>query len=376
MLTTAVGVGLLITSAASAANIAWLSLHNADGTPSGPAATAGYTMAPDIGYTNLLTSAGHTVTRIPVLPTPALPNVANLNTYDLVIAGRSNASGDWETDPETDAWNTQITKPMIIMSGYLIRNNRLGFASGTTIPDTGGVGNPTGVIKLQTTTPGHPIFQGVALDGTGTMTANYTTGLQAAPYNASIIHRGISVVTNAVQGGGQVLATVNTAGDAANAGMVIGFWPAGAVLTNTTTPDLNDTLGGKRLVFLSGSREEAGDAGKAGLFDLTPEGAQLFLNAVAFMTIRDGDVDGDSDADINDFNVIKNNFQKSVASRSLGDLTLDGLVDWKDFRQWKTAASAPVIAGADAVPEPGTIVLGLMAAAAALGGARGARRGA
>ena len=49
-----------------------------------------------------------------------------------------------------------------------------------------------------------------------------------------------------------------------------------------TTPA--DILGGHRLVFLTGSREHASLTSEgAGVYDLTPDGAQMFLNAVNYM---------------------------------------------------------------------------------------------
>src|SRR6185436_1408150 len=85
-----------------------------------------------------------------------------------------------------------------------------------------------------------------------------------------------------VAGGGTILATVRTAGDAALGGMVIGEWQAGA--TMATSPA--DTLGGHRLVILTGSRESATPAltsEGAGIYDLEPDGARLLLNAVNYM---------------------------------------------------------------------------------------------
>jgi hypothetical protein len=46
-----------------------------------------------------------------------------------------------------------------------------------------------------------------------------------------------------------------------------------------------DTLGGHRLVFLSGSREKGITSQGAGIFDLKEDGAQMFLNAVKYMTL-------------------------------------------------------------------------------------------
>jgi hypothetical protein len=79
---------------------------------------------------------------------------------------------------------------------------------------------------------------------------------------------------------------------------------------------------------------------------------------------------GDTDEDglpgefPDDFLPIRNNFQKAVAARSSGDLFNDDFVDFKDFRQWKTAfeAAGGSLANIDIgfpnpVPEPTTALL-------------------
>jgi hypothetical protein len=88
------------------------------------------------------------------------------------------------------------------------------------------------------------------------------------------------VNTDPIAGGGTILATVATAGDPAVNGMVIGEWQAGA--TMATSPA--NTLGGRRLVFLSGSREQGITSEGSGIFDLASDGETLFLNAVEYMT--------------------------------------------------------------------------------------------
>ena len=259
---------LLIGRPLQAADIAWISFHaNADmASAAAMAATPPHTVAPDKAYTDLLLANGHNVTRF--LSTGA-PDVATLNGFDVVMISRSVPSGDYESDPETAAWNG-ITAPMIITGGYVLRNNRLGFTTGTTIPDT------AGPVSLTVNNPSHPIFAGVSLDA-GNTTVN--------PYANIVtfmgdVQRGISVNTNTVAGGGTVLATIGTSGDPAFGGMVIGEWPAGAMMG--TTP--SDTLGGPRLVFLTGAREASGDSSEtAGLFDLSPDGQTMFLNAVNYM---------------------------------------------------------------------------------------------
>jgi hypothetical protein len=252
-----------------AADIAWISFHSTDmASAAAMGATPAHTDAPDKGYTDLLTGAGHTVTRF---LTSGTPNAAALNDFDLVIISRSVPSGDYETDPETAAWNG-LTAPMIITGGYLLRKNRLGFTTGTTIPDT------AAPVNLTVSNPSHPIFAGVALDG-GNTTVNPYAGIVTF---SGALQRGVSVNTNPVAGGGTVLATIGTAGDPAVGGMAIAEWPAGAVLGNSPP----DTLGGRRLVFLTGSREAAGASSEtAGLLDLTADGQRMFLNAVNYIAV-------------------------------------------------------------------------------------------
>jgi hypothetical protein len=247
------------------AKIAWVSFHPADNQPSADAATAGFTEAPDVGYTKLLTDNGHKVTRF---VTSGTPDVAQLNTFDLVIISRSVPSGDYQDPPETLAWNG-IKTPTIIMGGYIMRNSRLGYTTGATIPDT------AGPVKLSVKDVAHPIFTGVSL-GAGNVTANPYANV--VTWN-DLLQRGISVNTDPLAGSGTVLASIVAEGDPANNGAVIAEWQAGDTLANGA----KDKLGGHRLVFLSGSREQGITSQAAGIFDLTADGTRLFLNAIQYM---------------------------------------------------------------------------------------------
>ena len=267
------GLLLLSTSLpASAADIAWVSFHTADDMPSANAAAAGFTAAPDVGYTDLLSSAGHDVTRI-LSQNDA--DVSALNNFDLVILSRSVNSGHYEQNAETAAFNG-LAVPLISMGGYPLRNNRLGFYSGTGIPDT------VGPVKLTVNDPSHPIFAGLALDGSNTMVNDYANDV-TLPYDPFTVQRGISVNTSPIVSGGTVLATVPfMTGDppVASTGNVIAFFPGGTAMAT----DPVDTLGGPRLAFLSGSREHDGLTSEgSGIYDLSADGAQMFLNAVDFM---------------------------------------------------------------------------------------------
>ncbi len=265
--TTSAPVAIEVADSTAAPTVAFVSFHPAEETPSAAALTAGFTTAPDAGYTELLKANGYQVTRV---RTTGTPDTAFLGAFDLVIISRSVISGDYQDPPETAAWNG-ITAPMLILNGYIIRNNRLGFTFGNTIPDT------LGPVQLEVREPSHPIFAGIALDA-----ANLTVNPYAEikTFNGTV-QRGISVNTDAPAGDGLILATIGTAGDPTSGGAVISEWKAGAVLANAA----GNTLGGPRLIFLTGSREHNGlTAEGSGIFDLTPDGSRLFLNAVDYLT--------------------------------------------------------------------------------------------
>ncbi len=209
----------------SSARIAWVSFHPADDTPSAAAAAAGFTKAPDIAYTDLLKANGHEVTRV---VTSGSPNVDLLNAFDLVIISRSVPSGDYQDPPETLAWNG-IKAPTIILGGYILRNSRLGFTVGGTIPDT------IGPVHLIVTAPQHPVFAGISLDGTQ-MTVNPYADIVTF---AGTVQRGISVNSDPIAGNGTVLAIVGTASDPAVDGTMIAEWKAGDTLANAAA----DVLG-------------------------------------------------------------------------------------------------------------------------------------
>jgi hypothetical protein len=287
---------LSISLPAFAANIAWVSFHSADGTPSGGAGTAGFLQAPDIGYTNALTAAGHNVTRVVTQDAPlTAEKIATLNASDLIIIGRSVASGHYQQAAETLFWNSTITKPIINTGAYTMRQNRLGLYSGNNIPDTGPNANEGGPVRLTATNPSHPIFAGVSLDGSNTMT-NLYADVVTTPFAPNIPQRGISVVTEPIVAGGQVLATGPVTDfdplPATNlTGTFIALFPPGTLTSAATAPT---ALGAHRLMFLTGSREHGAQPNAvppitgltsegSGIYDLQPDGARMFLNAVNFM---------------------------------------------------------------------------------------------
>jgi hypothetical protein len=247
-----------------------VSFHGGDSDPHPDAVEAGFTEAPDRGYSDLLQSAGYSVSRY---ITNSDPDVELLNAADLVLISRSVNSGDYSNDGAT-RWNS-VSAPMIIMGGYPLRNSRMGYTTGGTMIDT------DGDISLTVMDPEHPIFEGIALTD-GTMD-NLFASIVTYPTDANIVARGVSINTDPIDDEGVVLAQISEAGGGPIGGMVIGEWQAGAELTHAGGAE-TDILAGNRLVFLTGSRETSGITSRtAGLYDLYEDGAQMLLNAVAYM---------------------------------------------------------------------------------------------
>jgi hypothetical protein len=92
---------------------------------------------------------------------------------------------------------------------------------------------------------------------------------------------------------------------------------------------------------------------------LTPEEIMQIMNPGPPLVM--GDTNGDGQVTIDDFEPIQANFRKAVTSRAQGDLVTNRVVDFADFREWKTAflGTGGSLAGLDLsfaenVPEPAT----------------------
>jgi hypothetical protein len=201
--------------------------------------------------------------------------VNTLNAADLVIVSRSVNSASFQA-ASADNWNTKVTVPVIYTSAWTMRKSRMGFVTASNNPT-----DITASMKLTVNDVNSPIFAGVSLTD-GTMDANYA-GIAVYPDATNAF--GISISTDSLDPNGTVIA--KAAAGSAPAG-VVGFgviveWKAGAKLVHDGGA-LSSVLAGRRLILLTGSRENNSKSSEsAGMFDLTPDGSKVFLNAARYM---------------------------------------------------------------------------------------------
>jgi hypothetical protein len=87
----------------------------------------------------------------------------------------------------------------------------------------------------------------------------------------------------------------------------------------------------------------------------------LALRAANAPPATPGDVNGDTNVNVADVEIIAANFRLNASLRSMGDLTGNGFVDLLDFRNWKSNFPGAFPASASgssspAVPEPATVL--------------------
>jgi hypothetical protein len=254
-LSLAAGAMLVGSGPSQAANIVWVT----DNSPAGFSALGGAVFAEDGWYT-LLTNAGHTVIRFNPSDSqntpPSAAEFAALNTNDLIILGRSIGSGHFQA-PAVGSWNSNVIKPILCINTYLSRAARLGWYSGSTLPN----GVPTVLSAYNLADPKTAyIFGGVAMSGTNTVDVYDEAGGQ----NTSQITEG------PVAGGTRIASSTPTAWQ------TISDWPS-----NTLVRANADRLGGYRMQFSAGLREPSGGTvPQAGGENLTATGENIFLRAV------------------------------------------------------------------------------------------------
>ena len=228
---------------------------------------------PDDFYVVMLQNAGHNVIRFNppnsqnTLLTAA--QLAAINTNDLIVVSRSIGSGGFQA-PQSSNWNARVTKPLIMTSPYLVRQdgNRLfWFVGGNgVLPDTT---PPTRMRAMDTTDPETAfLFDDVVMNG-DTMADSYDEAME----------RNTSTIVNAPTTGGKQLATatfVPLAGGAAVTANIVTEFPAGTPVNAAA----GGVLAGYRMFFAAGSRELSDIPTGAGRDNLSPAGEKIFMRAI------------------------------------------------------------------------------------------------
>jgi hypothetical protein len=215
----------------------------------------------DQGFIDMLTDAGYVVQRESdtITGKPLTDEQkAVLESAELVIVSRSTNSGTYNSV----SWNS-VKVPMILTTSYLSRANRWQWFDNDLILGNGDSGAPL----YEAADPTHPIFNGVMLDGNN----------QTAILDGTVGSGNTSISAGLSVGNGQILATVADTGSVA-----VAFWPQYTVFHDGTKEKAAD----HRMLFNCGARETASGVVPAylqGLYNLTDDGATMFLNAVDWM---------------------------------------------------------------------------------------------
>jgi hypothetical protein len=248
MIVVALALTLGLISSASAATIIWVSDaydDNADGTPD------------DQGWIDMLQAHGYTVDlsfRNQEARTLDDTKIAALNAAGLIIVSRNSNSGDYASDAtEVTQWNS-ITAPLMLQAMHIARNSRWLWVNSATIATLTAP-------PLQAVLPSHPVFAGVTLDANNQVQVLDGTVGQSSFIGATDVGNGTLIA----QTGG-------------TAGTWIAEWQPGVEFYSGA----GQFAGGPRMIFVAGTQEAAPTVGR-GMYNLTPEGEKLFLNAVNYM---------------------------------------------------------------------------------------------
>ncbi len=318
---------------AQAANILWVSDNGPEGTATGTdnvgkgnflasnSSPDGNNPFVDQGFVDLLAEAGHAVSRFnPRSGALSLDDVETINTFDLVIVGSATNSGPFNLNAQGPKWNTLITKPMITTKSTLIRANRMGYLLNNFEYDCGADLSTTASGKVTFVQPQSDIFTGIPR--TGNVMDSYSSIIVPTPTNNrgtsvqffKLLVGGVEQTTapnnppvNTMEPGGVSLATIefNPLNPGVNiatgvtpsidpnyvaTGYAIAEWPARSRVRSTQVSG-GEPLGGYRMFFGCGTRDASGSSTsapnpQAGALDLTPEGQQMFLNAIQHALVQ------------------------------------------------------------------------------------------
>jgi hypothetical protein len=203
--------------------------------------------------------------------------IAELRAADLILVSRTADSQFYDDGDEPTQWNS-LPVPLLQMSAYFARNIRWEWVNSDLTT------NSTALVSLETVEPDHPIFRDVPL-----LTLNLgapRSPLQIVPAIDLDVGSGItSFPGTAFMGHGRLLARP--------AGFALGWiveWDAGVEFYEGA----GQYAGAKRLLFCAGTQEiqvvdpvtKQMRTTTQGELNLTPEGRQMFHNAIEYLLTR------------------------------------------------------------------------------------------
>jgi hypothetical protein len=217
----------------------------------------------DQGWIDLLEGEGYEVQRedSTMQGSPLTSDqIDTLESADLIIVSRATNSSVYN-DPA--GWNG-IAKPLILLSAYISRSTRWQWFNTDLLHGDGNSGAP--LMRVEQTD--HPIFAGVELDENN----------EVAVLDGSVGSGHTSLNNTQDWGEGELLAVT---ADLETVWIV--YWQLGSNFNFDTDQYANE----KRLFFACGTRESteapANPAHGVGMYNLTPAGEKMFLNAVKFI---------------------------------------------------------------------------------------------
>jgi hypothetical protein len=259
LLILALGLAFCLSAPVNALTIEWVS-ELADE----PGGGAGDGVADDQGWIDLLAAQGYDVSVRGAVPEGENYNpywmeldgdkIAELNAADLVIISRNTNSGNYDDGDEPTQWNS-VTTPLILMNSYIARSSRWKWMNTTSMATD--VGTPL----MEAIVPGHPVFNGVEL-----------TDGQLTLLDGTVDSGRASYIVSTDVGNGTLIAQ-SLGGEYT----YIAEWATGTEGYEGS----GQTLAANRMLFSAGSHGVTGGFG--GTYNLTPEGEQVFLNAVAYI---------------------------------------------------------------------------------------------
>lgn len=212
-------------------------------------------------------------------------------------------------------------------------------------------GTETGVNSSSPPTAGNATYIGGARSATGNFFIGGTGGSSIANFTGSALSGDVHLIVQ----------RINFGGGTTGSSMRVDSWfdPTPGVDPSTNPASFTSTVTGSSAANLqfAGILFRGDESGKGAYDEIRIGETALDVLPVAPVA---GDFDGDGDVDGADFVAWQTNFPKlSDATKAHGDDDGDGDVDGADFDAWQN--SFPSAAGLTPVPEPGALLLTLLA---------------